>query len=62
MDYKISYKYYDLVTVNEEYKRSGSVRIFKYDDLVKETVSKRMGIIKDSAVDIHYKEDSEALQ
>lgn len=62
LDYMISNKYDDLVTVNEEYKRSGSVRIFKYDDLVNETVSKRMGIIKDSAVDIHYKEDLEALQ
>lgn len=59
IDYMIENKYDDLITVNENYKRSGSVRIFKYDYLYSGQVSKRLGCIKDSAIDIHYQEDLE---
>ena len=38
--------------VNNEYKRSGSVRIFKYEYLKAGLVSKRMGCIRDDATDI----------
>jgi|TARA_B100001094_G_scaffold96292_1_gene92222 CMP-N-acetylneuraminic acid synthetase len=61
LNYMIDNKYDDLITVNNEYKRSGSVRIFKYEYLKAGLVSKRMGCIRDSAIDIHYKEDLEAL-
>ena len=61
MDYLIENNYDDLITVNNEYKRSGSVRIFKYEYLKAGFVSKRMGCIRDDATDIHYKEDLEAL-
>jgi hypothetical protein len=54
--------YDDLITVNPNYKRSGSVRIFKYNYLKSEQVSKRLGCIKDSAVDIHYQEDLELVK
>ena len=62
IDYLIENNYDDLVTVNENYKRSGSVRIFKYDYLKKGFVSKRMGCIKDLATDIHYIEDLENIR
>ena len=61
LDYLIENNYDDLITVNNEYKRSGSVRIFKYEYLKEGLVSKRMGCIRDDATDIHYKEDLEAL-
>jgi CMP-N-acetylneuraminic acid synthetase len=61
LDYLIENNYDDLITVNNEYKRSGSVRIFKYEYLKAGLVSKRMGCIRDDATDIHYKEDLEAL-
>ena len=61
LNYMIDNNYDDLITVNNEYKRSGSVRIFKYEDLDSKQVSKRMGCIRDDATDIHYKEDLEAL-
>jgi len=61
LNYMIDNNYDDLITVNDEYKRSGSVRIFKWKDLKSERVSKRMGCIRDDATDIHYKEDLEAL-
>tara|TARA_B100000073_G_C23468151_1_gene466305 strand:- start:2 stop:532 length:531 start_codon:yes stop_codon:yes gene_type:complete len=61
LNYMIENNYDDLITVNNDYKRSGSVRIFKWKDLKSERVSKRMGCIRDGATDIHYKEDLEAL-
>ena len=57
LDGKIENNYDDLITVNNEYKRSGSVRIFKYEYLKAGLVSKRMGCIRDDATDIHYRED-----
>jgi CMP-N-acetylneuraminic acid synthetase len=59
IDYMIENKYYDLITVNPNYKRSGSVRIFKYEYLKSGQVSKRLGCIKDNAVDVHYESDLE---
>ena len=57
LDYVVDNNYDDLITVNDDYKRSGSVRIFKYEHLKNKFVSKRMGVLKDSATDIHYKSD-----
>ncbi|MAB65270.1 MAG: hypothetical protein CL662_00370 [Bacteroidetes bacterium] len=57
INYMIENNYDDLITVNPTYKRSGSVRIFKYNYLKLGQVSKRLGCIKDNATDIHYEED-----
>lgn len=57
IDYMINNNYDDLITVNSLYKRSGSVRIFKYDYLKHSMVSKRIGCLKDTATDIHYEND-----
>ena len=62
IDYMIENKYDDLITVNPSYKRSGSVRIFKYDYLYSGQVSKRLGCIKDGAVDVHYESDLELVK
>lgn len=59
VDYLIENNYDDLITIEPSFKRSGSVRIFKYNHLMKGHVSKRIGCIKDEATDIHYKEDLE---
>ena len=62
IDYMIENNYDDLITVNPSYKRSGSVRIFKYDYLKAGKVSKRLGCIKDGATDIHYESDLESVK
>lgn len=62
IDYMLENKYDDLITVNPNYKRSGSVRIFKYEYLKSGQVSKRLGCIKDDAVDIHYESDLEIVK
>jgi CMP-N-acetylneuraminic acid synthetase len=62
IDYMIENNYDDLITVNPNYKRSGSVRIFKYQYLKDGEVSKRLGCIKDSAIDIHYEDDLNKTQ
>ena len=54
IDYLIDNNYDDLITIEPNFKRSGSVRIFKYDFLLNENVSKRIGCIRDNATDIHY--------
>lgn len=59
VDYLVENNYDDLITIEPSFKRSGSVRIFKYDHLIKGHVSKRIGCIRDEATDIHYKEDLE---
>ena len=53
----IENNYDDLITINPSWKRSGSVRIFKFDYLKRGMVSKRIGCLRDSATDIHYQED-----
>lgn len=62
IDYMIKNNYDDLFTVNPDYKRSGSVRIFKWEYLFEKMVSKRVGCILDSAVDIHTHEDLELVK
>lgn len=57
VDYMIDNNYDDLITIEPSFKRSGSVRIFKYEHLKNGHVSKRIGCIKDNATDIHYQED-----
>ena len=57
LEYMISNNYDDLITIEENYKRSGSIRIFKFDHLINSNVSKRIGCLKDTATDIHYLED-----
>lgn len=59
VDYLINNNYDDLITIEPSFKRSGSVRVFKYDHLINGHVSKRIGCIKDDATDIHYQEDLE---
>jgi len=59
VDYLINNNYDDLITIEPSFKRSGSVRIFKYEHLMRGHVSKRIGCIKDDATDIHYQEDLE---
>jgi hypothetical protein len=55
----IENNYDDVITIEPNFKRSGSVRIFKYKHLLNSNVSKRIGCIKDDATDIHYQEDLE---
>ena len=62
IQYMIDNNYDDLVTVNPDYKRSGSVRIFKFDYLKAGQISKRLGCIKDDAIDIHYQSDLEKIK
>ena len=57
LDYLIDNGYDDLITIEPNFKRSGSVRVFKYNFLLNANVSKRLGCLKDSATDIHYLED-----
>ena len=59
VDYLTNNNYDDLITIEPSFKRSGSVRVFKYNHLINGHVSKRIGCIKDDATDIHYKEDLE---
>lgn len=59
VDYMITNNYDDVITIEPSYKRSGSVRVFKYDHLKAGHVSKRIGCIKDNATDIHFQEDLE---
>lgn len=57
VDYMLENNYDDLITIEPTFKRSGSVRIFKYNHLISGNVSKRIGCLKDDATDIHYKND-----
>ena len=54
IDYMMENKYDDLITVNPNYKRSGSVRIFKYNYLYNGEVSKRLGCIKTEILGLPY--------
>ena len=57
INYMLTNSYEDLVTVNKEYKRSGSVRLMYFDRLVRHEVSGRLGIMRDDATDIHFEQD-----
>lgn len=62
VDYMLDYNYDDLITIDSSFVRSGSVRIFKYEHLIKSQVSLRIGCIKDVATDIYYIEDLEKVR
>jgi CMP-N-acetylneuraminic acid synthetase len=57
LNYLIDNGYDDLITIEPNFKRSGSVRVIKYNFLLNANISKRIGCLKDSATDIHYLED-----
>jgi CMP-N-acetylneuraminic acid synthetase len=62
VDYLLDNNYDDVITIEPSFKRSGSVRVFKYEHLLAGHVSKRIGCIKDDATDIHYQEDLDKAQ
>ena len=68
LEYMVENYYDDLITVTDNnegpnsIERSGSVRIFKYNHLLSGHVSKRIGCVKCSATDIHYKKDLKKVQ
>lgn len=62
LDYMIENKYDDIITVDNTYRRSGAVRLFKYDLLKQGKVSYRIGCIKETATDIHTEEDLKNLK
>ena len=57
VDYLVNNNYDDLITIEPNFKRSGSVRVIKFDHLLGGNISKRIGCIKDDATDIHYEDD-----
>ena len=62
VDYMIENKYDDIRTINKDSKRSGAMRLFKYEHLINGKVSYRIGCIKEEAMDIHTKEDLDKLK
>ena len=63
IDYFIENNYDDLITVKvgEKLKRSGSVRIIRYEHLRSGYMSRRIGCIEDNATDIHTQEDLNSI-
>lgn len=57
IEYMIENKYDDIITIDSTYRRSGAMRLFNYNYLKNEMVSKRIGCIKETATDIHTEED-----
>ena len=53
--------YDDIITIDETYRRSGAMRLFKYNLLKEGKVSYRIGSIKETATDIHTEEDLKQL-
>lgn len=62
IEYMIANKYDDLVTVNTNFKRTGELRIFKFDELRNGCVSKRIGARLGFADDIHYESDLDNIK
>lgn len=62
LDYMIENKYDDIITVDGTYRRSGAMRLFKYDLLKQGKVSYRIGCVKETATDIHTEEDLERVK
>lgn len=62
LDYMIENKYDDIITVDNTYRRSGAMRLFKYNLLKQGKVSYRIGCIKETATDIHTEDDLENLK
>jgi|TARA_R110001592_G_scaffold58306_3_gene176788 hypothetical protein len=57
LDYMIKNNYDDIITVDSDNRRSGAMRLFKYDHLINGHVSKRIGCVSENATDIHYRKD-----
>jgi N-acylneuraminate cytidylyltransferase len=62
IDYMIKNNYDDIITIDETYRRSGAMRLFKYDLLKQGKVSYRIGCVKETATDIHTEEDLEQVK
>ena len=62
LDYMIDNKYDDIITIDDTYRRSGAMRLFKYDLLKQGKVSYRIGCVKETATDIHTEEDLEQVK
>jgi CMP-N-acetylneuraminic acid synthetase len=62
LDYMIDNKYDDIITIDDTYRRSGAMRLFKYDLLKQGKVSYRIGCVKETATDIHTEEDLEKVK
>ena len=62
LDYMIENKYDDIITIDDTYRRSGAMRLFKYDLLKQGKVSYRIGCVKETASDIHTEEDLEQVK
>ena len=45
------------ITIDSDNRRSGAMRLFKYDHLINGHVSKRIGCVSENATDIHYRKD-----
>lgn len=57
VNYMIENKYDDVITIDENYRRSGAMRLFNYNFLKQGKVSYRIGCVKETATDIHTEED-----
>ncbi len=57
VNYMIENKYDDVITIDEDYRRSGAMRLFNYNFLRQGKVSYRIGCMKETATDIHTEED-----
>ena len=57
LEYFITKKYDDLVTVGTDGTRNGSVRVIKYEFVRMNNVSRRVGTILDDCTNIHTDED-----
>ena len=62
LDYMIENKYDDIITIDDTYRRSGAMRLFKYDLLKQGKVSYRIGCVKETATDIHTEDDLEKVK
>ena len=62
LDYMIENKYDDIITIDDTYRRSGAMRLFKYDLLKQGKVSYRIGCVKETATDIHTEADLEKVK
>tara|TARA_R110000764_G_scaffold24182_5_gene58513 strand:- start:66 stop:608 length:543 start_codon:yes stop_codon:yes gene_type:complete len=62
LDYMIENKYDDIITIDDTYRRSGAMRLFKYNLLKEGKVSYRIGCVKETATDIHTEDDLEQVK
>ena len=57
MEYFVDNKYDDLVTVDNTGTRNGSIRILKAEDVMRGTISRRVGSYLDNCTNIHSEQD-----